>query len=45
VRYGFGCLLTAAQLFLARRGLYRHARCPSALKNRLASPAGSAAAP
>jgi glycosyltransferase involved in cell wall biosynthesis len=28
VRYGFACLATAAQLFLARRGLVRHARFP-----------------
>ena len=28
VRYGFGCLLTAAQYFLARRGLIRLRRFP-----------------
>ena len=28
VRYGFGCLGTAVQLFLARRGLWRPARFP-----------------
>lgn len=30
VRYGFGCLLTAAQFFLARRGLIRLPRFPAA---------------
>ncbi|MCP3978109.1 MAG: glycosyltransferase family 2 protein [bacterium] len=33
VRYGFGCLGTAGHLFLARRGLFPHARYPVALKN------------
>ncbi len=33
VRYGFGCLGTAAQLFLARRRLFRTDRFPRALQN------------
>ena len=32
VRYGFGCLGTAAQLCLARRGLLRHPRFPAELR-------------
>jgi hypothetical protein len=36
VRYGFGCLLTAAQLFLARRGLLRHERFPAGVRDVLA---------
>jgi len=36
VRYGFGCLATAAHLFLARRGLARSERFPEAIRDRLA---------
>jgi glycosyltransferase involved in cell wall biosynthesis len=36
VRYGFGCLATAAQLFLARRGLGRHDRFPSGIRDAVA---------
>lgn len=32
VRYGFGCLATACQLFLARRGLGRYARFPAEIR-------------
>jgi glycosyltransferase involved in cell wall biosynthesis len=35
VRYGFGCLGTAMQLWLARRGLLRHARYPAELRDLL----------
>jgi glycosyltransferase involved in cell wall biosynthesis len=37
VRYGFGCLFTAAQLFLARRGLVRHPRFSSETREVFAS--------
>jgi glycosyltransferase involved in cell wall biosynthesis len=33
VRYGLGCVLTAAQYFLARRRLMRHPRFPEALRD------------
>ena len=36
VRYGFGCLGTAAHLFLARRGLASHPRYPAELRDRFA---------
>ncbi len=32
VRYGFGCLATAAQLFMARRGWIRLERFPQEMK-------------
>ena len=41
VRYGFGCLITAGQLFLARAGLFRHARFPPEMRGALARPAGN----
>jgi len=37
VRYGFGCLATALQLWLARRGLTHHARFPAELRDVLRS--------